>query len=169
MDRILKGTVEKEMQLGTFLSEKMELTRRQISQAKFRDRGICVNGNQRRVNYRLKPGDAVTVRIEEVYTSSGVAAASDSDLEIIWEDQDLLVVNKPAGLVTHPSHGHYQDTLANHVAAYLGFKEGSFPVRPIGRLDKDTSGLVLFAKNQVSAARLAVQRENGVFFKTYLF
>ena len=168
MDRILKGTVEKEMQLGTFLSEKMELTRRQISQAKFRDLGICVNGNQRRVNYRLKAGDVVTVRIEGECTTFGSVTASKGDLDIIWEDQDLLVVNKPAGLVTHPSHGHYQDTLANFVAAYLGFKEESFPVRPIGRLDKDTSGLVLFAKNQVAAARLAAQRESGVFFKTYL-
>lgn len=160
------------MPLGKFLSVRMGLTKHQISQAKFRERGICVDKEQRRINYLLQPGEIVEVRIEAGETASPHLTATKGELDILWEDQDLLVVNKPAGLVTHPSHGHFSDTLANYVAAYAKEKEERFgecfSVRAIGRLDKDTSGLVVFAKNQVAAARLAGQRETGDFFKTYL-
>ena len=71
-------------------------------------------------------------------------------------------------MVTHPQGGHYEDTLANQVSAYYAFRQESHTVRPIGRLDKDTSGIVLFAKNQTAAARLQKQRERGELQKTYL-
>lgn len=71
-------------------------------------------------------------------------------------------------MVTHPQGDHYEDTLANQVSAYYAFRQESHTVRPIGRLDKDTSGIVLFAKNQTAAARLQKQRERGELQKTYL-
>ena len=81
------------------------------------------------------------------------------DLEILYEDQDVLAVNKPAGMVTHPSGIHYQDSLSNQIAEYFRSKGEETRIRSIGRLDKETSGILLFARNQISAARLQKQRE----------
>lgn len=71
-----------------------------------------------------------------------------SSLDILYEDQDVLAVSKPAGILTHPSGIHYADTLSNQVAAYFQNKKDSVRVRPIGRLDKETSGIVLFCQKQ---------------------
>ena len=87
---------------------------------------------------------------------------------VYYEEHCYLMLHKPAGVVTHPQGGHYEDTLANQVSAYYAFRQESHTVRPIGRLDKDTSGIVLFAKNQTAAARLQKQRERGELQKTYL-
>ena len=64
----------------------------------------------------------------------------------MYEDEDILAVNKPAGVLTHPAGMHYSDSLANQVAAYFQERNLSVCIRPIGRLDKETSGIVLFAK-----------------------
>ena len=90
------------------------------------------------------------------------------ELAIIYEDQDILAINKPAGIVTHPSGSHYSDSLANQVASYFRSKGEPTKVRSIGRLDKETSGILLFARNQTAAARLQNQREEGISKKTYL-
>ena len=87
---------------------------------------------------------------------------------MIYEDQDILAINKPAGIVTHPSGSHYSDSLANQVASYFRSKGEPTKVRSIGRLDKETSGILLFARNQTAAARLQNQREEGISEKTYL-
>ena len=88
--------------------------------------------------------------------------------DILYEDPDLLIVNKPAGMVTHPSGVHYSDSLANLVMEYYRQRGEHLRVRPIGRLDRETSGIVVFAKNQVAAARLQAQRQSGEFCKEYL-
>lgn len=90
------------------------------------------------------------------------------ELEILYEDQDILAINKPAGIVTHPSGSHYSDSLSNQIAAYFRSQGEPTKVRSIGRLDKETSGILLFAKNQTAAARLQNQREEGISEKTYL-
>ena len=182
MERIWRQTVTEERQLGDYLSQVLHLSKHQISQAKFRENGICVNGKQQRVTYGLHIGDLLEVKLEEEKTasrqflpegrstqvSSEVSSSVNTPLQILWEDEDLLAVNKPAGLVIHPSHGHYQDTLANQVMAYASSHGESLRIRAIGRLDKETSGIVLFAKNQLAAARLSAQREKGILSKTYL-
>lgn len=168
MERIIRRTAEKEMPLGVFLSGILGLTKKEISQAKFRDRGICVNGIQRRITFYLLPGDLVEVKLEDAQTFSGQLHPLRKKLDILWEDEDLLAVNKPAGIVVHPSHGHFQDTLANMVMAHAQEQGENLRIRAVGRLDNDTSGIVLFAKNQVAAARLGRQRESGSLKKTYL-
>ncbi len=87
--------------------------------------------------------------------------------KLLYEDAVLLVVDKPSGLSCHPGRGHYYDNLGSQVLAYCQEKGEQFPVRAIGRLDKDTSGIVVFAKNQWCAARLWKQREDGRLRKTY--
>ncbi|SCI22180.1 Ribosomal large subunit pseudouridine synthase D [uncultured Blautia sp.] len=198
-----------------FLRTQAGLTKKQISQAKFRPSGVQKNGQQCRVTETAYPGDQITVCLETNdvdslhLESSSFTISSDShsfplstdsgsysdstasefagsdanshiyhspsttsqllpELEILYEDQDILAVNKPAGLVTHPSGSHYSDSLSNQVAAYFRSKDEPTKVRSIGRLDKETSGILLFARNQTAAARLQKQRENGISEKTYL-
>lgn len=198
-----------------FLRTQAGLTKKQISQAKFRLSGVQKNGQQCRVTETAYPGDQITVCLETDdvdslhLESSSFTISSDShsfplstdsgsysdstasefagsdanshiyhspsttsqllpELEILYEDQDILAVNKPAGLVTHPSGSHYSDSLSNQVAAYFRSKDEPTKVRSIGRLDKETSGILLFARNQTAAARLQKQRENGISEKTYL-
>ena len=198
-----------------FLRTQAGLTKKQISQAKFRPSGVQKNGQQCRVTETAYPGDQITVCLETDdddslhLESSSFSISSDShsfplstdsgsysdstasefagsdanshiyhspsttsqllpELEILYEDQDILAVNKPAGLVTHPSGSHYSDSLSNQVAAYFRSKDEPTKVRSIGRLDKETSGILLFARNQTAAARLQKQRENGISEKTYL-
>ena len=168
MERILRQVVTDEMRLGDYLSKILHLTRKEISQVKCREQGIRVNGVQERVTYRLLAGDILEIKLEEKEVSSNQLLPGSDELDILWEDKDILVVNKPAGLVVHPAHGHFQDTLANQVLAHAQKQGENLRVRAVGRLDKDTSGIVIFAKNQLTAARLGRQREQGVLQKSYL-
>ena len=142
--------------------------KKEISRAKFLPDGIRKNGIRCRVTEKTLPGDIIEILLETETQTSAHLTVNTEVLDILYEDQDLLAVNKPAGVVTHPQGGHYEDTLANQVSAYYAFRQESHTVRPIGRLDKDTSGIVLFAKNQTAAARLQKQRERGELQKTYL-
>ena len=156
-----------------FLRTQAGLTKKQISQAKFRPGGVQKNGQQCRVTETAYPGDQITVCLETDDVDSAQLESAPApqflpELEILYEDQDILAVNKPAGIVTHPSGSHYSDSLSNQVAAYFRSKGESTKVRSIGRLDKETSGILLFARNQTAAARLQKQRESGISEKTYL-
>ena len=142
--------------------------KRKSAVQKFLPDGIRKNGTRCRVTEKTLPGDIIEILLETETQTSAHLAVNTEVLDILYEDQDLLAVNKPAGVVTHPQGGHYEDTLANQVSAYYAFRQESHTVRPIGRLDKDTSGIVLFAKNQTAAARLQKQRERGELQKTYL-
>lgn len=150
------------------LRKQAGFTKKEISRAKFLPDGIRKNSTRCRVTENALPGDIIEILLETETQTSAHLTANTEVLDILYEDQDLLAVNKPAGVVTHPQGGHYEDTLANQVSAYYASRQESHTVRPIGRLDKDTSGIVLFAKNQTAAARLQKQRERGEFQKTYL-
>ena len=156
-----------------FLRTQAGLTKKQISQAKFRPGGVQKNGQQCRVTETAYPGNQITVCLETDDVDSAQLESAPAphflpELAILYEDQDILAVNKPAGLVTHPSGSHYSDSLSNQVATYFRSKGESTKVRSIGRLDKETSGILLFARNQTAAARLQKQREDGISEKTYL-
>lgn len=168
MQKQLQAKVKETCVLHNFLKTEWHLSKKQIRQAKFRPSGITVNGVQSRINTLLQPGDIVCITLEDADCGSHHLLPYEYPLSILYEDEDLLAVNKPAGMVVHPSHGHYCDSLANAVTSYYHQKGVSVTIRSVGRLDKDTSGIVVFAKNQVAAARLAAQRDNGQFQKEYL-
>lgn len=157
------------IRLELILKRRLGLSARQIRQLKFLSDGITVNGNRERIVYSVRSGDRIRVTFSEQNRNVQELSFLEKPLHILYEDEDLLVVDKKAGEVCHPAHGHYQDTLANQTAAYLaGRGAEKAPVRCIGRLDKDTSGTLLFAKNRLAAERLARQKEEGVFRKEYL-
>lgn len=166
--RVWSLQVEEGGSVQEVLRKQAGFTKKEISRAKFLPDGIKKNGIRCRVTENALHGDIIEILLETETQNSAHLTANTEVLDILYEDQDLLAVNKPAGVVTHPQGGHYEDTLANQVSAYYASKRDPHTVRPIGRLDKDTSGIVLFAKNQTAAARLQKQRERGEFQKTYL-
>ncbi len=131
--------------------------------------GITVNGEHATVRRVLCEGDVLTLaandRPEEQNES---LIPTKMPLDIIYEDDDIIAVNKPYDMATHPSIGHFEDTLANGLAYYFSSKNIPFIFRAINRLDRDTSGVVLVAKNQMSAARLATEMQAGEIKKTYI-
>ena len=176
MERYIEILVEERTQenkkqtVESVLKRQAGFTKRQISQAKFRAGGIRKNGKQCRVTEMVCAGDSLMVCLEEAQMGSEKREWEEdfSQPDILYEDPDLLAVNKPAGMVTHPAGIHYKDTLSNQIAGYYRRKGKHLCVRSIGRLDRETSGIVVFAKNRTAAARMQMQKENGVFQKTYL-
>ena len=154
--------------LESFLKRELQLTARQIRQAKFREQGICVNGKRSRVNEMVKTGDCIEVLLETAENGSSHLVPCRQKLSILYEDEDLLIIDKPAGIVVHPSHGHYNDTVSNMLVSYFAQSNQNVCIRSVGRLDRETSGVLVFAKSRAAAGRLARQRENGIFVKTYL-
>ena len=122
--------------------------------------GIMLNGKQARTIDIIRKGDIITLNIPQDESAS---VPIDYPLDVIYEDEDLLIVNKPGTLAMHETHNHQGDTLANAVAGYLAKKNKPATFRAIGRLDKGTSGLVVCALNPHAAARLS-----GKIEKQYL-
>lgn len=154
--------------VGVFLRSRLGFTRAQISQMKFRENGIRVNGERVRVTHSLRAGDLLELCLRDQTRSSEQLVAEYSEPEILYEDGDVIALWKEPGVVVHPSGGHYKDTLSNRLHGYFERKQESVCIRSIGRLDADTSGILVFAKNQFAAARLWQQREDGMFCKWYL-
>ena len=155
------------MTIREYLSHVVKLSKRQISSLKYRPEGIVLNGVTSRVSRVLAAGDVLSIGLKtagSLYLDHG---HFDTPPDIIYEDDDLLALNKPAGMVCHPSPGHYADSLANQAAAYCAEKGESWTIRIFGRLDKDTSGIVLIAKNSEAAALLQKQRAAGEIKKVY--
>lgn len=171
MQKSVSGTVscqENGLRLEQFLKNELHLSKNEISRAKFRENGICVNGKRRRIDFSLKAGDLVEILLETDDCTSESLAASGGDLFILYEDEDVIVLDKPAGISVHPASGKDTDTLANRLAFYLRDKKEDSVIRIPGRLDKDTSGAVLAVKNRAAATRLERQRAGGTLQKSYL-
>ncbi len=130
---------------------------------------VTVNGRPGKASLKLEPGDAVTVTVPPEKPLD--LAPEAIPLAIIYEDDDLLVIDKPAGLPVHPAPGHPGHTLVNAVLSYLPrLKQETGDLRPgiVHRLDKDTSGLILVAKNRTAQANLSAQFAARTVSKTYL-
>ena len=136
-----------EMGRGVYsvLRSEMGLSETAIRRLKRSD-AISVNGRSAFTNERLDLGDVVAADVSKAEPESGVVPER-GDIEIIYEDEGLVAVNKPAGLLTHPSRAKYTGTLANFVAWHLLERDGAGQCHAVNRLDRDTSGVVLFAKN----------------------
>ena len=153
--------------VAQYLKKELHFTKAQIRTLKFRENGIMVNGIRARVNQELAAGDDLRLALSDGRDRSEQLVLAGDMPVILYEDEDVVCVDKPSGLVVHPSHGHYQDTLSNQMRAYFLERGTDVQIRSIGRLDKDTSGVMVFAKNQIAAARLWQQKEQGFFRKEY--
>ena len=145
--------------LDAFLSRSAEDLSRSAAQKLLEEGCVKRNGKPGKKNDRLEPGDAIDVTIPEPKPLEAVPTKM--DLEIAYEDEDVLVINKPKGLVVHPAAGHEDDTLVNGLLYARGDSLSGINgvLRPgiVHRIDKDTSGLLAIAKNDLAHSVLASQ------------
>ena len=157
------------LRLDVFLSENQSEFSRSHLKKLIEQGHASVNNSLAPPKYKLKIGDKIILSIPPP-TSSGIEAES-IPLKIIYEDDEMLAIDKPAGMVVHPAPGHMQGTLVNALLSYCSDLSGIGGVeRPgiVHRLDKDTSGIVLIAKNEIAHRALASQFKNRKVNKTYL-
>jgi 23S rRNA pseudouridine1911/1915/1917 synthase len=158
--RIVADKGQEPLRIDKFLMNRIEnATRTKLQNAAIAG-NILVNGNTVKPNYRVKPFDVITIVLAHPPRDREVIP-EDIPLNIVFEDDQLVVVNKPAGLVVHPGYGNYSGTLVNGLMYHfknLPMFQGLDP-RPglVHRLDKNTSGIMVLAKNEVALAKLAKQ------------
>ena len=169
MDRIFHYQITENERGTTVLDflRKKGFSRHILSSMKADKEALTRNGQRIGGREQLLAGDHFRVRLLETVDSDGIVPVS-MPLSILYEDEDILVINKPADMPVHPSIGNYTNTLANGVAAYLDAKDEHSPFRCINRLDRDTSGALILAKNAFSAAVLSTQMRNRQIRRTYL-
>jgi len=149
---------KKKERIDVYITAHVEnATRNKVQQA-IRGGTVLVNGEPVRPSYTVMPDDVIRITLPRPPPAE--ALPENIPLEILFEDDDLIVVNKPAGMVTHPAYGNYTGTLVNALLYHCGtLRAGGDPVRPgiVHRLDKDTSGVMVVAKNDTAHAKLARQ------------
>ena len=155
--------------LDAYLARSVPDLSRSGAQKLLEDGNVTLNGKKAKKNDRLNPGDQVQVEIPEPQPVN--IAAKDIPLEIVYEDNDVLVINKPKGLVVHPAAGHQDDTLVNGLlfakAGELSGINGELRPGIVHRIDKDTSGLLAVAKNDLAHTVLASQLKDHSMARTY--
>ena len=155
--------------LDAYLARAVENLTRSAAQKLLEEGCVLRNGKPGKKNDKLAPGDVLEVTIPEPKTVD--IEAKDIPLDIVYEDEDLLVINKPKGLVVHPAAGHQDDTLVNGLLYALGDDLSGIngELRPgiVHRIDKDTSGLLAVAKNDFAHRMLASQLKDHTMARTY--
>lgn len=161
----IAGETDDGIKLDSILKSRLNLSRRMIIGLK-KNNCIYINGKPEFVNYLVRKGDEVLVNIAKEENQD--IKPQDIPIDIAYEDGDLLIVNKQPGIVVHPTRGHPEGTLANGIIFYFREKNESTIVRLVNRLDRDTSGLILIAKNQFSHQAMAKQLDLNQIDKIYL-
>lgn len=170
--RFLSDKGQSNLRVDKFLTSRMEKTSRHRIQLAISAGYVLVNGKKVKANYIVKPLDVVT--IEMPYQRRGFEVRPENiPLDIPYEDDHLLLVNKPAGLVVHPGHGHFSGTLVNALAFHLGISQPADAQDErmgilVHRIDKNTSGLLLVAKNDKAQLMLAKQFFDHTIDRKYI-
>lgn len=154
------------MTLRTLLAKRLGVSRKLMSKLKLTDEGITVNGKRVYTSHKVEAGDRIALRMEA--ERSDDILPQEMPLSILYEDAHLLVLNKPAGIIVHPTHGHYVNTLANGVVYHWEQAGASFRFRPVHRLDQDTSGVIVVAKNGYIHQQVSEQMQRGEVDKAYV-
>ncbi len=175
-----------EITAGDIMRQKLSLSSREVSRCKQFEDGVMVlqdeatadrqgencNLSENLVPVRLidalHPGQILVVRVYEDNDNAGDIVPANGPIDIVFEDEDLIILNKEGDRVVHPSYAHYTDSLSNLLAGYYEQTGQRHVIRTIGRLDRETSGLVIFAKNRHSAALLSKQTMDMSRRKEYL-
>ncbi len=138
-----------------------------IKHIKFLDNGIVVNGTRVTVRRIVREGDILELNTSDNTETSDISPA-ELPLDIVYEDCDIVIPDKPAFMPTHPSHGHHDDTVANALAHRYKDMGEPYIFRPVNRLDRNTSGLLIIARNRISAGRLAKSMAEKQINKKYI-
>lgn len=148
------------------LKVKFKFSERMIIKLK-KEKRIFLNNSPVYISAPLNIHDVIQIDMDFVETADNIQPTQ-MNLKIIYEDEYLLILNKPAGLPIHPSANHFSDSLSNGVKYYFDTKNLAIKLRPVNRLDKDTSGIVIFAKHSYIQECLINQMKDKKFCKNYL-
>lgn len=159
------------LRVDKFLGDKIEGYSRNKIQAAADKGQLFANGTAIKSNYKVKPGDTITIELDSPKQELKIIA-QDIPLNIVYEDEHLMVVNKPAGMVVHPGVGNYSGTLVNAIAWYwrdsMQFDDDDPRLGLVHRIDKDTSGLLVIAKSELARVALADQFFHKTSERTYI-
>lgn len=158
---------EKE-RIDKYLKKYLPFSREKI-QKLIKNGFIVVNGEKIEPSYKLKIGDKIEISDDKIESASSIPPEN-LPLEIIYEDEDIIVINKPPGIITHPTPQSLKGTLLNRILAHTTLSQIGAPLRPgvVHRLDKETSGVIVFAKSDYAYWNLVEQFKNRNVEKTYL-
>lgn len=166
---VLEYCVEKkdiDKTVNQILSEKFELSNRLFNKL-VKNKRIYINGNS--IDTRIKPkiDDKIIINLDYDEDNSNIVSKK-MDLDIVYEDDGMLIINKPSGIAVHPSMRHFEDSISSGVKFYFENKGINKKIRPVNRLDLNTSGLIIFAKNEYIQENLIRQMQTNSFTKEYL-
>jgi len=147
------------------LKEEFHLSDRLITKLKLSNK-IFLNNQSTHINKKIEIGNLVKIDLDFVETCDNIVATQ-MELDILYEDDGILIINKPPFVPIHPSINHYEDSLSNGVKYYFNSIGLKRKIRPVNRLDKNTSGIVIFAKNEYIQELLIQQMKLGDFKKEY--
>ena len=169
--RIVADRGQELLRLDKFLLNRLANASRTKIQAAIEVAAVQVNGRPTKPSYRVRPADVITITLPEP-PRTGKVEPEEMPLDIRYEDDELLLVNKPAGLVVHPAYGHWQGTLVNGLAFHLqNLPTGrNDDIRPglVHRIDKDTSGLLIIGKTERAMTHLSQQFFHHTIERSYL-
>lgn len=169
MDRIFEYKITPDYNgenVKTVLKQHFKMSTALIKELKKYEDGIRVNGEHMRIVDTVKEGDLLKIILRD--TASENIIPKNIPLDIVYEDEDILVINKPPHMPTHPSMGNYENTVANAVMHYFKSHGEDRVFRAVNRLDKDTSGLMAIAKNAYIHARLGEEIQTGELRRRYM-
>lgn len=154
-------------EVNTLLRRRLGLSGTVLRRVKWLEDGITLDGARVNVRVRVEEGQTLAVRLTDPSPASGVVPA-EGPLDIVYEDPDLIVLNKAPGVLVHPGHGHFDDTLGNYLMWHYGQTGEESDFHPVHRLDKGTSGLVVAAKHAHAQEKLKNQLHTSEFRRVYL-
>ena len=161
---------ENNVRLDTYIAKKYSEISRTMIQKLIESKEVFVNSESKKISYKLQIGDIIEINIPEAKEID--LKAQDIPIEVIYEDEDIIVVNKPKGLVVHPANGNPDGTLVNAIMAICKDSLSGIggEIRPgiVHRLDKDTSGLLIIAKNDKAHINMSEQIKNRQVKKIYI-
>lgn len=165
METWIVTALDQKKRLDQFINSRVDLSRTKVAEM-IKDGHVLVNHTKQKANYKVKEHDHIQFgdyQAKQMHIRGHTMA-----LDIVYEDDDLIVINKPSGLVVHPAKGVTDPTLLHGLVDY--FKRNHYQGRPglVHRLDRDTSGLLVIAKHAVSHDRLAQQLSNKTMYREYL-
>ena len=161
---LISYTSEEDSTLKEILLDKLNFSVRSLSKMK-REQSVLINGEFKKPSTSVKKGDLIEVKIEEDMANF---EPQDLNLEILYDDFDIIMVNKPPFMVVHPTKSHYDKTIANGVTDYIIKNNEKVKVRFVNRLDMNTSGLVIVAKNAYAHHTLSLDMGENKVEKTYI-
>ncbi|HFL3665627.1 TPA: RluA family pseudouridine synthase [Clostridioides difficile] len=161
---LVSYTNEEEMTLKEVLLDKLNFSVRSLSKMK-REKSVLVNGVYKKPSLKVYSGDLIEVKIDEEKANF---EPQDLNLQIIYDDFDIIMVNKPPFMVVHPTKSHYDKTIANGISYYIDNQKENVKIRFVNRLDMNTSGLVIVAKNAYAHHTLSTAMSENKVEKKYI-